>query len=513
LISQLKPLLFGTQSLYILHVTSGFVEIYFSLNGSVNLMEQREHSVSEDDVITLIRSSPSIPWAILVDQSEESFWGGAMPALKGEAQSIWIDRMAQQSGFDSPYKWSELQGKSQSQPDKVRILGFSLGRVEELTQWVGVFKVQNVPFCGIYAPVLLTPTVLQYLGIKASKSDSAIVVLVTPHALGLRQTVLIENRVRFSRLAINTRATGGEWFESVYEEIAKLREYLISNGLLKNDRAGMQIKGLLPLSTDKFSVHASPLQHNKDQYEWLETPNPTAIYATALARNLPWKQLAPSSERKTYLTKLAIHWLKYACIGFSAVALIYLLWAVTSLWLKYSAIDVATIDAGQATRQYQSIARTFMQTPLTSSQLENMNKYWNAIESAKSSDMSEAMSVAGNALERHPAILLESFEWYANAAEVLGTEEAQPPIPPKPGEAKKDPSALLLRGTIRGIASDDLRGTRDLLSRFEQEFAKHPKYQVQVVKRPLDLSAKAALTGSSTQDKSELNFEIKLWPR
>jgi hypothetical protein len=42
---------------------------------------------------------------------------------------------------------------------------------------------------------------------------------------------------------------------------------------------------------------------------------------------------------------------------------------------------------------------------------------------------------------------------------------------------------------------------------------KHPNLRAEVTQKPLDLSTKATLTGSSKQESSELHFEIKLWQR
>ena len=517
--------------LYLLVLASGHAELYLTGRSGARLVALPGGVPQPHDAARLALQSPQIPWAILVDQSEETFWGGAMPPLKGAAQAAWINRMADQSGTDSPYRWSQMQGKSSSQEGQLRVLGYTLGRPEALTPWLDSLKSSQARLRGVYAPAMLLPSALKILKLKPSKTDGDISVLVTPHVDGLRQVVMVGGLVRFSRLALHTEATGAAWFHIVQSETAKLREYLIGNGLLKNDRAGMRIDCVLPASAMSVAAPVFNTSHSKDRYQWLTEALPFQVYATALAAHQGWQQLAPAIYRKRDMSVQASRALYGLAAIVLAAGLFYLGTFGASLWHKQQEAQQATQDANLANQRYQVIAKTFAKTPLTSAQLVEMSKRWESIKSKNPPAMRDALIAAGQTLERHPAMQLEEIIWIADVNESSDSSDAtgatamaiapptQQPGPPAnvdpnaPPKEKKEVTAMLLRGSIRGIASDDLRGTRDALAKLEMDFNRYPKIRAEITKRPLDLSSKSAVTGSGTQDKTELSFEIKLWQR
>lgn len=524
----------SSSQLYILVLTSSHADIYFVKRSGANLVAPPSGKPQPADIARLAHQSNDVPWAILVDQSEETFWGGTMPPLKGVAKDAWINRMADQSGTESPYRWSEVQGKSRSQEGQLRVLGYTLGRPEALTPWLDALKSANARIRGVYSPIMLLPNALKVLKLKLSQDEADISVLVTPHPEGLRQTVMVGGKVRFSRLALHPFADGDQWYHVVHSETAKLRDYLIGNGLLKNDRAGMHIDCVLPHSSQGQPAPYVAGAHPKDQYRWLNEALPNLVYVSALATGQAWRQLAPRIYRKRDLSVRGARTLYAICAALLLGGLLYLGLYTSQLWQKRSDTQTAITETTSAAQRYQTIAKTFAQTPLTAAQLVGMSRRWEAIDTQKSPVMREALVAAGQTFERHPNMVLEEMAWAADA-EQLGSfgagmmgmpsmPAAPMPMPGAPGMPNalgaatdnkeiKEVTALVLRGSIRGIASDDLRGTRDALAKLEQDFSRYPKVRAEITKRPLDLSTKNALNGSGTQDKSELSFEIKLWQR
>jgi hypothetical protein len=519
----------SSSPLYMLVLTSGKADIYLVKRTGTSLILPSSGTSTPLDAARLASQSINVPWVILVDQSEETFWGGAMPPLKGMAKEAWIKRMADQSGTESPYRWSEIQGKSSSHEGQVRVLGYTLGRPEALTPWLDALHSSNARIRGAYAPVMLLTQALKVLKLQPSKSADQISVLVTPHAEGLRQTVSVGGRVRFSRLALHTDTDGSQWFHIVHTETTRLREYLVGNGLLKNERTGMRIDCVLPTSATGLSIPAAANAHSKDQYHWLSEALPSMVYATALASAQSWRQLAPALYRKRDISSQITSSLRISCLVVLVIGLVYVGMQAAHLWQKLEDTQAATAAANNANQRYQAIAKTFAKTPLTSAQLLDMSKRWNAIQSQNPPDMRYALVAAGQTLERHPHMLVEEIMWVADtnlsgdlgdtlggSAGLVTPPQQQNGVPLDPNAAdkeKKEVTALILRGIIRGIPSDDLRGTRDALEKLEQDFNRHPKIRAEITRRPLDLSAKSAVTGSGTQDKSELSFEIKLWQR
>jgi hypothetical protein len=503
----------SSSPLHILHLSSGKAQIYLvNAKGATPIALSSElGSVSELAPIAL--ESLDIPWAILVDQSEETFWGGVMPVMRGAAKIAWVERMSAQSGSESPYQWSELQGKSRSQPDKLRVLGYTLGRPESLTPWLDALHSCGARIRGVYSPVMTTATALSILSIKPLKREYDIGVLVTPHAEGIRQSVLVAGRVRFSRLALHPFSDGTQWVQSVYSETARLREYLASSGLLKSDRAGMHLYVVLPPAVNAITAKGVTVEHPKDLYRWIESPLADLVYVAALAKTQPLSHLAPAFYTKLDLSVRITKGIYIASAIVCAVVIAYASFAISQLWQKQIEIDAASAASKTALQQYTAIAKNFPPTPLTALQLVEMSKRWDAIKANTPSSLRDLLAVAGQILDKHPNIIIESMEWVGDLPNKPSPPSAAPGLPPPASKEKKEIASLLLAGSIRGIASDDLRGTRDELSKLMLDFNRNPNIRAEVTKKPLDLSTKASLSGSGKQESSELSFEIKLWQR
>lgn len=499
--------------LYILHLSSGHAQIYFAKSKGATRVNLPSGLQQASDLTLFAKSWPNVPWVILVDQSEEVFWGGVMPIMRGAAKTAWIERMSAQSGMDSPYRWSELQGKSSSQPDKLRVLGYTVGRHEELTPWLEALLNCNARIRGVYSHAMLTTAALKLLKIKPLKKEGQIAVLVTPHADGIRQSVLVAGKIRFSRLALHPFTNSADWFATIYNETGKLREYLVSSGLLKNDRAGMQFYVVLPTSVDSTTNSPSANLHAKDSYRWLESPLDDLVYVAALASKQPSNQLAPTFYSKRDLS-LRITRIVYAITAaVVAGAIGYAGYSIAQLWQKQLDMDAAQVASNDAAKQYQAIAKNFPPTPLTALQLIDMSKRWDTVKAAAVPNIRDIFVIVGQILNQHPSMAIEKMDWIG---EVPAKPIAAPPAPAAPTPAskeKKEISTLVLSGKIRGVASDDLRGTRDALSALMLDINKHPNLRAEVTQKPLDLSTKATLTGSGKQESSDLQFEIKLWQR
>jgi hypothetical protein len=499
--------------LYILHLSSGKPQVFLAKSRGATFINLALELDQANALTSFAARSANIPWVLLVDQSEETFWGGVMPVMRGAAKTAWIERMATQSGSESPYRWSDLQGKSRSQPDKLRVLGYTLGRPEGLTPWLEALQACNARIRGLYSPVMLTASALGLLKIKPPKGEHDIGVLVTPHAEGIRQSVLVEGRVRFSRLALHPRVGDEQWFATVYNETSRLREYLTSSGLLKNDRAGMQLYVVLPPNLDPQLARNQARQHPKDQYQWIGNPLADLVYVAALAKSQPLSHLAPTFYNKRDMSTRITRGIYAVSSVIGAAVLAYAALALAQLWQKQVDVDAATAEASRSLQQYAAIAKNFPSTPLTAPQLVDMSKRWDAVKASTPPNMRDLLVAAGQILEQHPHLVIDSMEWLGDVPSKPAPPAAAPGLPPPASKEKKEIASLLLAGSIHGIASDDLRGTRDALSKLILDFNRNPNVRAEVIKKPLDLSTKASLSGSGKQESSELSFEIKLWQR
>jgi predicted metal-dependent hydrolase len=292
-----------------------------------------------------------------------------------------------------------------------------------------------------------------------------------------------------------------------------LREYLIGSGLLKSDRAGMHLYVIIPPNVDAKAARASLKTNSRDHYHWVESSLANLVYVAALAKRQPLKQLAPVFYSKRDLSVRITRLIYMASAGIAAAAAIYASFSTAQLWQKQLDIDAAQAAANTASQRYQAIAKNFPPSPLTATQLADMSKRWDSIKATTSPSMRDILVVAGQTLARHPGMIIEKMEWIGDVPNKQTTPNTISGLLPPASKEKKDVATLALAGNIRGIASDDLRGTRDALSRLVLDFNRNPDIRAEVTKKPLDLSTKASLSGSGKQESSELSFEIKLWQR
>jgi hypothetical protein len=275
----------------------------------------------------------------------------------------------------------------------------------------------------------------------------------------------------------------------------------------------MQLYVVLPPNLDPQLARNQARQHPKDQYQWLKKPLADLVYVAALSKAQPLSHLAPTLYNKRDLTMRITKGIYIATCVIVAAVLTYAAFALAQLWQKQVDVDATTADTTRSLQQYAAIAKNFPPTPLTAPQLVEMSKRWDTVKASTPPNMRDLLAAAGQILEQHPHLVIDSMEWVGDVPNKPAALAAASGLLPPASKEKKEIASLLLAGSIHGIASDDLRGTRDALSKLMLDFNRNPNVRVEVIKKPLDLSTKASLSGSGKQESSELSFEIKLWQR
>jgi hypothetical protein len=450
------------------------------------------------------RRDLSCRWLVLADYAEEEFWGDVMPPLRGAARKAWLGRMQHRFAMESPFRWISLQGRSRSSPGKLRVLGYSLGNAERVMPWLEALEGAQAKLGGVYTPIMLAAPLLRRLKLP----QRGPVVLVTAHPSGLRQCVVIDGRPCFSRLALRADAGGAGWLPAVREETARLKDYLVENGILVRDKAPLHVVSLCPAGMDPQAAAGPDGAQNIHHLlradtvarafrlppAWAHSPGLSRLlFVFALARGAPPDQLAPPAllrndwvARTARNTRLAGYSLCGAC-------LLYAAGLAVSLWPLSAQLSEAAASTRKFDTRYQREAATFPASALKADELLALEQKAKALEPSPPGPRA-LLAAAGGVLAKHTELQLDQLRWEQDAF----------------GPAS--PPALRMRGAVQGLQPDDLRGARDAMARFTASLVS-AGLAAEVIKVPLDLQSSASINGSGQQDKAELGFEVKVWSR
>jgi len=447
---------------------------------------------------------PACRWLVLADYAEEEFWGDVMPPLRGAARKAWLARMQQRFAMESPFRWISLQGQSRSRPGKLRVLGYSLGNAERVMPWLEALENAQARVGGVYSPIMLAAPLLRRLKLPRRGP----IVLVTSHPSGLRQCVVIDGRPCFSRLALRADAAGAGWQHAVREETARLKEYLFENGILVRDKTPVHVVSVCPQGMHNQAAAGPDAGNNiyhllqtdalaralKLPAAWAESPELSRLlFVHALARGAPPEQLAPPALVRNDWVARAARNTRRAGYGLCGAGLLYAAGMAVSLWPLAGRLGEATATTLKFDADYQREAATFPASALTASELLALEQKAKTMTAAPPGPR-PLLAAVGGVLEKHPGLQLDQLRWEQDTG------------------GRASPPTLQVRGEVRGLQPDDLRGTRDAMARFTGSLAS-AGLSSELVKVPLDLQSSASINGSGQQDKAELGFEVKVWSK
>lgn len=165
---------------------------------------------------------------ILVDVIEEEFYVDAIPPLGIRDRQALIERRVLKKFPRTPFRLGQLQGKSEVNPGKSDVLYSAVSNPELLDAWLKILQAHKTPLLGIYSVPLLGSEFLKKFGKPAKFS----LLLGTHQENKLRQTFLINGKLKSSRLSKSSSPDDSQYAEKIVEEIQRSRRYLERGRLL-----------------------------------------------------------------------------------------------------------------------------------------------------------------------------------------------------------------------------------------------------------------------------------------
>lgn len=244
---------------------------FYVTQGSLSVWMQSEQGLVETAVFAdddaglrqfdaYLGDQPETPSAMLIDVIEEEFSLDSIPKLGWRDRGALLKRRCQKKFRRTPYRLSQIHGKSAQNADELDVLHSAISNHELLDPWLQIILRHRTPLAGVYSVPLLAPDMFRRLG--ASNRD---VLCVASHQRDkLRQVFLSGGHLRSARLTQAPSPTDAAYPQFIVTEAMRSRRYLERLRLL----GPMQVLEVRVVADEKTAAKISELVASSDSMEF-----------------------------------------------------------------------------------------------------------------------------------------------------------------------------------------------------------------------------------------------------
>ena len=466
--------------------------------------------------------APGLPLHMIVDAVEEDYRFESLPHSFGSDRSEMIARKLKQHYRNTLFYSARMQGRDTGKRRDDRYLFCALTNPELITGWLQAVTERGLPVAGIY----LVPTVGARL-VEKLKLKQTNLLVVSVHGAGLRLSFFREQQLRISRLA---RIDGGASasIKNYALEISNTRLYLHALRVMTLDE---QLSVLIVDRDDTLKELEQAIGRDNPNIECrrlgrqeiitsLDIASPSlnsssdALYLHLLGLRPPDNNIAPANITLGYRQ----HQIRRGIYSLASVtAFAVYTWCAITLYQIYDAnvdADSARRQTAELQRQYQTATQQFPAAPTTAENLRRAVEISQKI-GATTRTPAITMELVSQALDRHPQIIMKTFGWKYDIAEIESGHENIPgpaaapsaapvvtPQPTAPASGKRKESALV-EGEVRPFRGD-YRAAIEAINRFAESLAQQPNVaEVKVARLPLNISPNLTLSGNTTDSREQ----------
>lgn len=428
-------------------------------------------------------------FTLLADVVDEGFHLETLPHVSGSDRRALIDRKLSQLFYGSPYTTTIALGREQGGRRDDRLLMLALTRPSQIKPWMQILQAKGVAVTGISSTALLAPSLL-----RGTNPPRLLLVNLTP--AGIRQTLIDENHLRFSRLTALVDATA--WTDRLPIEVQKTYQYLVTQHVVPR---GTQLLVMLLASVEDLDA-LRKVCHNNEHLHFIEMDLAVAARQAGLvsaptdsdalplllhraARHRGEPQFAPPADRLDFLWYRARQAVLIS--GFAALCA-GLLFAAKTLF-DCRALDNESggirLDAQSALMDYEHQRSRLPKLPTTLESLQSGIKQINQMEN-RAKRLAPDLISASHALERTHDIELQKIEWALT--------------PPNASIRSSEGSELILRANF-GTPSLGRREMLEAIEHLAEALRREGAAEVTVLKLPFDFTSAQTLRSSESEDR------------
>ena len=434
-------------------------------------------------------------FALLVNVAEEGHAHETIPFLRGADRTALITRKIGQQFLGSPLAMATSLGYEKNQRKNEKLLLSALTDPAHLEPWLQRLNAAEVALAGIYSVSQLGGLLLKKLGLSGGRS-----LLLSMQDHSIRSTYLVDGQTYFSRMAPLADSSIAGIASTFAAEAGKLHQYLIGQRLIGRDESLpvfiVAHPSTLP-AIEKACPDRSQLSfrlidsHTAAGKLGLHTPpednHADVLFMHLLAIAAPRQQFANETHRHHFhLSRI-----RHALIAAGLVALLSS--ALFSAKQAYDAhalreeAQALTASDGELNQRYREVASTLPQLDVDNDTLRQLTTRYSEL-SRLQRQPGPSFSLVSQALERVPAIKLESIEWKNQA-------------PYAPGQKDENREVTIVRGAIT-LSQTEPRKVLGLFDNFVEALHGQPGMSITVQQRPFDIEPGSALRGGDGTDEA-----------
>ncbi|RLJ63748.1 hypothetical protein [Sulfurisoma sediminicola] len=377
---------------------------------------------------------------LLVDFAEEGFQVEEVPYVQGKDRTALIQRKLSQYFYGTPYAAAVSLGRRKDGRRDERMLFTALTRPPQIEPWLTVLRQAEGRLAGLFS----VPMVLAGMPLLLGAPAQRYMVLSTTRA-GVRQTLIDNGRVTFSRLTPLVTGTTEEMALTCAAEAERMYQYVTGQRLI--GRADQMTTHVLVHPAQAAVFRENCIDTDTIHFQFidlldassrlgLKTPPQSALaealFLHVLAHKPPREQFAPAEDR---------HFFRLAQIRFGLRATGATIFTACLLFAGRHAIEYQAIGARNAETaamtavergRYDAILQALPKIPLSNDALRALTGRYERI--LRQAHGPEPMYVAiSQALQESPRVELTRLDWALGGRAGAATLQGTAPVAPGSG--------------------------------------------------------------------------------
>ncbi|MEO7404728.1 MAG: hypothetical protein ABIU95_13750 [Burkholderiales bacterium] len=501
---------------HLIYLTAWRATAYVWRSGSIGLAQ---HFPNDEDgfgsFATYLKTVAHGLVYVVADVVEEDFHVDQIPFVRGSDRRQLIGRRLSQRYRDTSLSLAMSLGIERAQRRDERILLSSFTNTQLFQPWLNVLRQSDLPLAGVYSMALVAPILAQRLGYRKGNA-----LLVSLQPAGLRQTLVRDAQVRFSRLGPldptevdqPTRVAAAFAGETV-----RIHQYLTAVRVLARDEPALDVVLVAPAgrralvqgaASDTPQIHYRVLDVNEvaDQIGLRGIPQGAGaevLYLHLVAQQAPRDQYLGENLRTGY----RLYQARRALLAAGAIALaVCAMFAGFQWWTIYD-VRGQTEQLRAETRTledtYRRVTQGFPKIPTTVDNLKLTLQQFGAVQKRATAPEALLREVAA-VMAEWPNVELDAIAWEQGVAgqKARGNDGSKAAAPTAPGTTPpKDSSAgayyevARVTARITGVAVNDYRTVADNVNGFLEKLRARPGLEVLARKLPFDIGSETSLSG------------------
>ena len=517
-----RYLYFGANQLRCLQETAN----HFKLEAIFNTDSQSITNFSK-----YVQNHVDCNWYFVVDTVEEDYASESIPLLWGNDRQLVLRRKIAQRYRNNSFTLFATIGKTNGARREEQVLLSSFTNSQQFQPWLTVLQKQKARLVGVYSVSFAAPRILDRL---MDRTSSAI--LVSGNSAGLRQSYVLGNKLRFSRLGKLDSLPPSELAQTYLTETLRLHQYLIAMQIMprheKNPVALMIVPDNLAEVVRarcannaelRFQIISVGQAHSKCGIVAAKVDSlAETLYLQAIGqgpRSIP--QYANQTQRLEY----RLWWLGRALyLGsglttFSSVVLA-IIFSLGTRELEAQTLKVNT-SAKAAFERYAQLEANYPKSPIPASELRILIRNIKTIEENLTSARDFLIPIS-NALRNTPQIDIDYISWGpGSGAQVTQKTTANRPsseqvrtaeLPLHDGSPSRFFQLSEIKGRISVAQSSDYRAIGAIAEQFASAINNQPGFQLVALRLPFEINAEKSLQGmiGASRPTSPPEFDLQL---